>query len=483
MNEAAHGTPQIVLSPTEVRRDRLDTLDTLRAGGEYVVGPSDELYPTEDIGQPSDLLGGGKLRVVAELAIPADGKYPSPVEEQGGSSPVKYEYDFMAVVSAKAPDGRVCYTVAGLVADPESGKMKMAPVAQAARRWITPADPKLVIGRSVSADTAGAQSLWGPEGRYSDGVSRRHVELELRQDGGVAIRPLGANGTWGEFGERPSESHDPVVSGVMELSSEKSRPSAELRFQDVEKDPAFVEVVQPFNAQLRAIEDKWKAQLSRAQINLQHATSEEARRSAQATLDATRTQIKAEQQPIRDGLQEAVKPYLRQRQELFRGDDRAGYMHDGQATYDRARRSVVSSGNKIISRIGNFTRNGQPIWFDSADGVRLGQLMPPARSTNHPTWAGNHSASKHNEYDNSHQSSAENVIKIAAAMVARNYVGSDQPIRIRPARNQPTHRLPGGPGEFNVYEVVEGLHRVQALRLVHGVDHVLSGAERHDHLR
>lgn len=454
-------------------------LDVLNDGITYRANPNASLRNPEEYGQPSVVKGEVTLRVAAELAIPA-GITEFSVEQPDGEQALRQvqRFDGLVVYSARQEgNDHVMYALVGLRSDTETGKM--VPAGSPAY-WLRPGQ-EVTIGRSENSIKH--NQLWGG-GEYAGDVSRLHIQITNNQEGILEVVSKGANGTWGEFAQVSGE--NPAQESELSLGNFEIKPNPELRFAPVEDDPSYKELTMPFKQQLSEIFDRHKVELSRAKIEQEQAQSYEQRANAADRIRVIYDEIKKEQGPVRHKMQEAIKPFLRERAKLFREDDKPGFAHEGQAHFDRASREVVTARGKRVGRPFGTTRMGESIYIDAGNYPLLGQILPPARSTSYGTWEGNHNTNKFNETTGRTTTSAENVITIASAMLSGNYTGSEQPIRIRLIRKDSgaQYVLPIEiRDKVNLYEVVEGLHRVAALRLVEGLDAPLVGAERHDLLR
>ena len=449
---------------------RLGELETLRVGGEYTVEPGASLYPMEDIGMASQSPDGTKFTVAAEFGIPVG------LDEKQHPN----RFKFFAVVSVTSPQGEHAFTVLGLF----PGENGAETTAHQSNEWLYKGQQNsLAIGRGHTGDTVDAVKLWGEGGTYGGSVSRRHVELNLADDGKLVVKTHGANGTWGEMGKlNGAEATDGRSNSqaASEQSKEQLTPTTELRFEPVEKDPVFKKISDPFTEALDKIYQEQAQTLARLTVELTNARPGgwDAESKVRSKIDDVRKKIAVEQQPIRDKYESAVKPYLEARLTLFKKDTLPGYAHDGQARYDHASGTVKSSASKVISRQNpNLTRQGNATY--SSETPRLGQLLPPARNSKTPDWALSHAAgTKKNEETGVFTTSSLHVVDLAAAMLAGNFKGSDQPIVIRKAGEDAKYTLANGlQDKVPLYEVVLGNHRIAAERLIKGNDETLHGVE------
>lgn len=479
--------------PTELDYMHMRRMQRLDPGTAYELTPEASLDGTRHTTAEPRQSAGMQSWPAAELMIPVD------MDEAG----TLHETRGVGIVTMRSVLGETSYAVAGLVADTartqQTGQpaMKLAP--KGVQRVLSQPGEKIVIGRQTrrpGGSPTPAERLWGGEKEFGPVTSREHVVLEVGDNGNLTIKAPGRNGTWANIGYTgvPSDRHhnqaktekEPPAGSGRELSGpshETIRPSAELRFCPVQEDPEFRRITAPYEEQLSAVAEKYKAELARQELEYQYTNGSV---DSIMKLSKIREAIRAEQAPIRGAYEQAVKPYLRARQALFRGDNAPGYAHEGQASFDRASGRIVSSGGKHISRPGSVrTQRGDiRTAYGNADIYpRLGQLLPPARSQTRgdATWEGNaYTNKKDDERGGPAVSSREYVVNMAAAMAAGTFRGSSQPIQYRRVPAAEANLPDVLRDKMNVYEIVLGMHRVQAMRLIKGNDAPLNGATEID---
>lgn len=451
-----------IVDPQQAEKNRLNTLDTLRTGASYTINPAMSLYPTEEIGQPSVVADGDKLRVAAEFAVP---------REVGSDGRIS-RFDFFAVISS---ENKGAYAIAGLEPD-ENGTMRMTTFDPS--NWLYPGGPtQLIIGRDIANGVHNPNKIWGSGKGYGPATSRKHIEFTLNPDGSLTAATLGANGSWGEFGhERESSEREPAAL----RQSQEVQLSKDLRFKPIEADPKYMELSRPYRDALNAIDEKYKEARARLEIAYQH--DQQGGRSREHDILDQRQQlfqkIATEQAPIRKQFEAVLKPYLDERLQLFDGDKAAGFMHEGQLV--DGGREVKSAGGKQVSRAFNTTRNGNLMFADANPYPLYGQLLMDGRDN---SWGASRTAQKTDDERGGQTTSAQRVVDIAAAMLAGTFTGSRQPIQYRKAemsdftnRSLTSDSIYRLQQEVNFYVITLGAHRVMAARLIRGLDAPLTGA-------
>lgn len=457
---------------TVIAERHLAGLFDLEKGAGYDMSVDGQLIEPGDIGLPAEQLDPAtnlttKFNVVGEFSLPDSHDEHNRING----------YKHLAVVAAKTSHGQSAFLLVGLRPDVESGKMVAASTGSP-ECWIHPGNPTVQIGRGEGS--LDPRKLWGENAAHDVVTSKRHIVFSLQPNGTLRADTLGSNGTKGNIGrELPHVAH--IESKAVSQSPEMPSPNMELRFQAAEKDPAFQQISEPYEAMLRTVDDKYAAEVAR--LRVEHEHDQRGGRSREAEISAARTQlhrkIEAEKAPIRAAYEAAVKPYFKDRLNFFAGDKLPGYAHPAQVVIDRL--GAKSPNGKQISKYDQYASNGSRAKF-TQDGVfpRFGQLLIDARGSS--AWGASWTAEKRDDRTGQKTTSAQRAIDLAAAMVAGTFTGSDDPIQYRRATYTDfAQRGIDLPEDFlakvPIYKVTSGIHRTIAERLIAGNDAVFQGEQ------
>ncbi len=203
----------------------------------------------------------------------------------------------------------------------------------------------------------------------------------------------------------------------------------------IDKDERFTAITAPFNAQLTVLYQAYRGG------------------------KITEREWQSQSQPVRDQLEQAVKPYLTERLRAISNDTQAGYVHPGALYRDRM--EVVTRDGKKIA----WSFNGRH-WSDN--GIRMGQITLPKRFTSWGSGRGN--VETVNRKTGRKTSSSQHIIDLAAAMQAGNFDAPDEPVIISRDTQADYDLPPQFQGVVRLYKVELGQHRVAADRLMNGFD-------------
>ncbi len=248
-------------------------------------------------------------------------------------------------------------------------------------------------------------------------------------------------------------------SAASEASKESLTFSEETLSQPVEKDANYTAIRAPYLARLQDIYDKYEPEISKlnARINIEESYGN----STADYADKLNALIKTrgeEETAARTELEQAIKPYLRERLRAFQGDTGASYLKPGELSYDNQNRAIVTkSGQRVVRTLGGMYLT---------DRIRLGQIMmKPERLS---SWAGS-SAEKVNHKTGKMTSSFEHIVDLAAAMEAGTFGEEHEPIQLERDKYAALD-LQGQLQNVPFYKVRLGMHRIAAQRLVEGPD-------------
>lgn len=453
--------PGVTDPSARIAMEHLAKLHDLELGKSYDMSPGAPLCSSEDIGiaaeQPNpNTQGVMKYTVVGEFTI------PDTIDE----NTKEFGYKHLGVMAATSSEGQSAYLIVGLHPDPVTGKMGVAVKDGNPACWVHAGNPTAFVGRGEGA--IDPQNLWGVGERHNSATSRRHIAFSLQPDGKLRAEMLGSNGTKGDIGRVTPSAQEKTPANPAK-AEEALRPNPELRFQPVEKDPAFQRVSGPFEAALRAVDDKYATETARLRVEYEHDMH--GGRARQWEISDARTRlsntINAEKAPIRDAYEAALKPYFEARLRLFDGDKLPGYAHPGQVVLDS--RGAKSTDGKTITRYDQFAKK----YLDDGTFPRMGQLLIDARGS--LAWGASWSTNKRDDKTGETMLSAQRVVNLAAAMIAGNYRGSDDAVQYRVATD---HDLasrginisPELRSRMPIYKVTLGIHRTIAERLIYGND-------------